>query len=335
LGDSTRRKAKAIGLFSGGLDSILATCLLAEQSVEISLLHFLMPWQTESEDGVRAGRMAEQLGQPLEYLTLEDDYIAMLKDPVHGYGKNFNPCIDCHIFMLRRARERMEELGAVLVFTGEVLGERPMSQRRPILDIIEQESGLNGRLLRPLSAKLLPETIPEKEGLIEREKLLDISGRNRKPQLDLAKKYGIIDFPAPGGGCLLTDRGYARRVKESLIHGEETIRHFRLLRLGRHFRLKSGAKAVVGRNQQENEKLTELAERGEILVEPTVVMGPTLLLLHIQNLSEDIDLAVNLCAGYSDACGPAGVKYWYAGEERFEEMTSAPIEESMLKSMHI
>jgi tRNA-specific 2-thiouridylase len=335
LGDNRKRRAKAVGLFSGGLDSILATRLLAEQSVEIVLLHFLMPWQTREEDGAKAGISAEGLGQPLEYIPLQDDYIAMLKAPTHGYGKNINPCIDCHIFMLSRARERMERDKADLVFTGEVLGERPMSQRKPMLDIIEQESGLSGRLLRPLSAKLLPETIPERVGLIEREKLLDISGRNRKPQLDLARKYGIMEFPPPGGGCLLTDRGYAGRVRESLAHGEETVRHFRLLRLGRHFRLPSGAKAVVGRNQGDNEKIAQLGESGEILMDPAVVMGPTVLLLNIKDLPADICSAANLCALYSDAKGPATVKYWNVGETQFQEINPSLIEESLLKSMHI
>lgn len=330
-----KRRAKVVGLFSGGLDSLLSAHLMVVQGAEILLLHFLMPWQTLEEDGRDVTKRAEELGLPLEFIHLDRDYIAMLKDPPHGYGKNMNPCIDCHIFMFRRAGERMEEMGWDLVFTGEVVGERPMSQRKPILNLIEREAGLVGRLLRPLSAKLLTETIPEKEGLIERDKLLVIEGRSRKPQMELAEEYGISEYSSPAGGCLLTDPAFSKRVRESFEWGEDTPRHFKLLRLGRHFRLPGGAKVVVGRNQGENERISELAQVGDMLLDPVGVMGPTVLLGKEGGISENVETAASLCARYSDGSVDIDVQVRRKGEEGVEVVVGRQLESDVIENLRI
>jgi tRNA U34 2-thiouridine synthase MnmA/TrmU len=224
----------------------------------------------------------------------------MIKNPKHGYGSNMNPCIDCRIFMLRKAKKYMEEHGAKFIFTGEVLGQRPMSQHGKALKIVEQESGLENLILRPLSAKLLKTTIPEEKKWIDRDKLLSIQGRRRIPQMELAEQLGIKDYPCPAGGCRLTDPQFAERLKESFDHGEDTISDINLLKYGRHFRLESGAKVVVGRNEEENKVLPRFFHKNDILMEVTNVGSP-LTLLKKSKGKGDIKEAANLCVRYSDA----------------------------------
>jgi len=203
--------------------------------------------------------------------------------------------------MFSRARERMEEVGAAFVFTGEVLGERPMSQRREAMRLIERESGLDGRLLRPLSARLLPPTIPEKEGLVDRDKLLAIGGRSRKPQIALAEQYNIGDYPCPAGGCRLTAPGFARRMRDLVRHKEDfDLNDVNLLKVGRHFRLSPEVKVVVGRNQEENHRILALAKERDILFEVQDWGGPVAL-LRGQASEREIHLAAAITARYSDA----------------------------------
>ena len=211
-----------------------------------------------------------------------------------------NPCIDCRIFLFQKAKKYMEEIGARFIITGEVLGQRPMSQHKKALNIIEKESETEGLVVRPLSAKFFPPTIPEEKKWIDREKLLSIKGRRRIPQMELAKEFGINDYPCPAGGCRLTDHGFAKRLREAFEHDEDTIKDIRLLRYGRQFRLESGAKVIVGRNEEENKILKGFQDENDIIMEVTGVGSPIVLLKKIRG-KNDIKKAATLCVRYSDA----------------------------------
>ncbi len=287
---------KAIGLISGGLDSMLAAKLLQQQGIEVIGLAFKSPFFSVS----RAKEAAERLKIPLKVLDITEELIKVVRDPKHGRGSQMNPCIDCHILMLKKAAEVMKKEGAHFVFTGEVLGQRPFSQTKAALKLIEREAGLEGLLLRPLSAKLLPKTIPEEKGYVKREGLLAIQGRGRKLQMDLAEKFGLGDYPSPAGGCLLTDPSFSRRLKDLLEHSEEiTRRDLELLKIGRHLRLSKDTKAIVGRKEGENRKLQELFLPGDLLMEPKDGPGPVLLLPKGGRESE-WPKAAAICLRYSD-----------------------------------
>lgn len=208
------RKIKALALFSGGLDSILAVKLILNQDIDVVALNFASPFSCYSKNALGVAEAANHLGVTLEVLRLDDEYLEIIRDPNHGYGKNMNPCIDCRIHILRKAKNYAKKIGADFIFTGEVLDERPMSQHLAALKIVEEESGLKGNILRPLSARLLPKTVIEKKGLVDRQKLLDIRGRSRKPQLRLAEEFNIKFYPSPAGGCLLTCREYANKLRD-------------------------------------------------------------------------------------------------------------------------
>ncbi|MGB9876425.1 MAG: tRNA 4-thiouridine(8) synthase ThiI [bacterium] len=311
---------KAIVLLSGGLDSTLAIKLLLEQGIDVIAVHFTSPFFRSSW----AVKTAREWGIPLLEIDITDDILKLLKAPPHGFGSQMNPCIDCHALMFRKAKEIMEEVGASFVATGEVLGERPMSQNREALRIVEKESGLEGLLLRPLSAKLLPPTIPEKEGWVDREKLLDIKGRSRKRQLELAEKWGIKDYPSPAGGCLLTDPQFSKRLKDLLDNKELTKENVVLLKLGRHFRLRKGVKLVVGRNKEENERIREFSREGGILLRAYSHKGPDGLLRGDGFDEEDIELAGKIIARYSDIEGGEKMKIKIEGDgEKIIEVEKA------------
>jgi len=284
-------KIKAIGLFSGGLDSAIAARLMMNQHIEVIAVTFKTPFAGEEW----ALKMGNVLGLDVEVVECCDDYMEIVKRPRFGYGKSMNPCIDCKIFMLRKAREFMESERASFVFTGEVLGQRPMSQQMGQLRLIEKESGLGGYLLRPLSAKLLELTIPEMEGVVDRERLLDIRGRGRREQIALARRFGFEEFATPAGGCLLTDPCFSARLKEALDHSEEDVE---LLKVGRHFRTESGGKIIVGRNEEENRRIEDLAGEKDALLEILDFPGPTVLLKN--GAEKDVDIAASLALTYSD-----------------------------------
>ena len=285
---------KCIAMLSGGLDSILAVRLMQEQGVEVQAINFSIDFCAcimQNGENV-ATRAAKSLGVPIKVIDITEEYIEILKNPSHGYGANINPCIDCKIFMLKKAKDMMAEFGASFIITGEVLGERPMSQRMDALNIITRDSGLKGFLLRPLSAKLLDSTIPEKEGIVDRKRLLDISGRSRKPQFALATKYGIKGYPNPAGGCLLTDPGFTNRVKDLITHDALTIGDLKLLTVGRHFRISPLAKLAVGRDQEENAALEALAKEKDVLLQLKDHQGPLALLRGVHD-----DSIIALAAG--------------------------------------
>ncbi len=270
---------KAIVLFSGGLDSILAARLMMELGVEIHCVTYFIEFAMCGGGPSAAVKAANMLGVSLKVVDITAEYLEMFKKPKHGYGANINPCIDCKIFMLKKAKEYMHEVGASFLVTGEVLGERPMSQRKDALNIIEKCAGVRGILLRPLCAKLLTPTIPEAEGVIDREKLLDIRGRSRKPQFALAEKFGIKEYPNPSGGCLLTDPGFTKRVRDLMAHEGLSVRGLALLKMGRHFRLGETTKLIIGRDSEENDGLTRLLKKGDICFRLRDHEGPLAVLI--------------------------------------------------------
>lgn len=260
-------------LLSGGLDSILAVKTLQRQGIKVTGLSF----ESYFFDAMAACRAAKTLKIPLKVIDFYKEHLAVVKNPEHGYGKSMNPCIDCHTLMFKKAKEVMQKNSFDFVATGEVLGERPMSQNLRSLKLIEKGSSLSGYLLRPLSAKLLTPTIPEQQGLVVRKKLFDIVGRSRKKQMALAKKWGILHYPAPAGGCLLTDRGFGQRLRELLrVYPQCSNNDINLLKYGRHF-WSDKIKIIVGRNKQENREIKKLAQRGDISIEMKDYPGPTTL----------------------------------------------------------
>jgi tRNA U34 2-thiouridine synthase MnmA/TrmU len=269
---------KAIALLSGGLDSTLAIRSVLEQGIEVEAINFITPFCTCSpkDNGcLISKRVAENLGIRLQIKNISRDYLNIIRYPKYGYGKNLNPCIDCRIFMFKKAAELMRSKGASFIITGEVLGERPMSQRRDAMNIIERDAHLKGLILRPLSAKLLPLSIPEKEGWVDRDKLLNIQGRSRKPQMRLAEQWDIKEYACPAGGCLLTDPVFARRLKDLMNENIGfTLNDVHLLKIGRHLRLSQNTKAIVGRNEKENKKLMTFVENGDMVIEKSDLPGP-------------------------------------------------------------
>jgi tRNA-uridine 2-sulfurtransferase len=316
-------KVKAISLLSGGLDSILATELVRRQGIEVIAFNVKTPFGIPKKDGTsEAQQAAEQLKVPLVVQCVDREYIKMLRNPKHGYGKNINPCVDCKIFILKQANKYAKEVGADFLFTGEVLGERPMSQHGPALKTIAEESGLKGKLLRPLSAKLLVETDAEKKGLIDRSNLLSIQGRSRKPQFELAKEYGITVYPSPAGGCLLTCEEYAKKLRDLFDHKKRvSMEDIALLRAGRHFRVGEN-KFIVGRNQAENNFLTTHRAKSDFFFELATIVGPTTLLQGPKTKAA-VETAAKLTAFYSDSKTlQATVKY---GRENFNKTVTVPL----------
>ncbi|MFH1830309.1 MAG: tRNA 4-thiouridine(8) synthase ThiI [Pseudomonadota bacterium] len=289
-------KVRAISLLSGGLDSLLAIKVLEEQGIEVVGITFVSPFFGSKN----AERGAAQLDVELVVLDITDEHLAMVKGPRHGYGKYMNPCIDCHALMIKRAGQIMEKEGYALIATGEVLGERPMSQNRQSLNTVARNSGFGDYLLRPLSAKLLPPTKPETEGLVDRERLFAIEGRSRKPQMELAKKYGIKSYVQPAGGCLLTDPHFSVRLTELFKENPDAdAEEVSLLKLGRHFRLSSGAKVIVGRDEKDNERIMTHLNADRTLIISDITPGPVALLIGSAD-QKDTDMAAKLCASYAD-----------------------------------
>jgi tRNA U34 2-thiouridine synthase MnmA/TrmU len=296
---------KAIILLSGGLDSTIAAELMNREGLELFAVNFKTPFclcdrrSSNVGCGSNARRVADALGIELKIINATKDFLEVLKNPKHGYGANMNPCIDCRILFFRKSKQLMEEIGASFIITGEVLGQRPMSQFRRQMDLIEKEAGLDGLVLRPLSAKLLPPTTPEKMGWISRERMLDIAGRSRKPQIALAKDLGISDYPCPAGGCLLTDHVFARKIRDLIDHDELDMPNIDLLKVGRYFRLSENAKLVVGRNESENSVLSLLAKNGDYLFGPASIKGPVAVGRGAFT-SELLEVACRIVTRYSD-----------------------------------
>ncbi|MEM2855891.1 MAG: hypothetical protein QW416_02155 [Candidatus Nitrosocaldaceae archaeon] len=292
---------KVVALLSGGLDSTLSVKIMKDQGFDVKALAIKTPFcdfDCGHGCGFKVMEVADRLGVDLKTVYIGDEYIEMLKNPKHGYGSGMNPCIDCRIMMYKEAKKYMEEIGAEFIITGEVLGQRPMSQNKRALKIIELEGDLEGKVLRPLSGKNLEPIEAEKKGIIDRNKLLSIRGRSRKTQFRLAKELGIVEYPNAAGGCLLTDPQFSKRVKDLLKYvNKPTLNDIELLKIGRHFRL-DNSKLIVGRNKEENEKIKALALDDDILLETRDYKGPVGLLRKDPN---DIMQASMIVLRYSDA----------------------------------
>jgi tRNA U34 2-thiouridine synthase MnmA/TrmU len=324
------KKKKVVALLSGGLDSQLAIKMMQEQGFDVSAVAIKTPFcdfDCGRGCGFEIRERADDLDVNLKTVYLGDEYIEMLKHPKHGIGAGFNPCIDCRSMMFDAAKKHMEEIGAEFIISGEVLGQRPMSQHAPALRTIENESDLVGKIVRPLSAALLPETDPEKDGLIKRENLGMIRGRTRRGQLDMAKKYGIENPPNAGGGCLLTEPHFGIKAKDLFSHTKNpTINDIDLLKIGRHFRLDEETKFIVGRNKDENEMIKAIALPGDILLEAKDFVGPVSI-LRGSNTKQHLKFASSITLRYSDAPNNEQAIVSIRDNDLVEEIASKSAEE--------
>ncbi|HXX87739.1 MAG TPA: hypothetical protein VEH86_04760 [Candidatus Acidoferrum sp.] len=296
---SKDRRIKAIALLSGGLDSTLAVKLMLDQGIDVEAVNFVSPFCLCGKGGCGASEVAKNLNMPLRTINVGEGYLRIVRKPRFGYGKNMNPCIDCRIFMLKKAKEYADETGASFIITGEVLGQRPMSQHGRALDLIEHEAGLEGKILRPLSARLLPPTEAEKKGLVNRESLPEIEGRSRKKQIRLAQDLKVSGYSCPGGGCLLTCKEFAGKLKDLFEHKKRvSLKDVQLLKLGRHFRFEKN-KIIVGRNQAENKRLVQMKMPNDYCFEAQDCGSPITLLQGPKTKSA-IEKAAQLTAYHSD-----------------------------------
>ncbi len=296
---------KAIALYSGGLDSTLAILVMQKLGVDVTAITFLNHFGCDISDKSSCSKdpfaASVKFDFKVKLAHLSDKFLDIVKNPRYGHGKNMNPCIDCRILMLNEAREFMKLTGSDFLITGEVLGQRPMSQRKDCFPMMDKAAGVKGLVLRPLSGKLLPVTIPEEKGLVNRELLYDFNGRSRKPQMALAKAFGLTEYPAPAGGCLLTEPIYSFKLKD-LLHYSKHPEHkdINLLRLGRHFRFSPDCKIIVGRNEEENTAIKALADEEDFLLNVEGAGSPlTIIRGHVTDAA--VALAASLCARYSDA----------------------------------
>jgi tRNA-uridine 2-sulfurtransferase len=324
-------KVKAVGLFSGGLDSLLAIKIVQGQGIDVTAISFRSPFFiAEEEKKKKLEKIAKEQKFNIHFIELKEDYLKLIKNPPHGHGKNINPCIDCHAFMLKKAKKYAKKINAKIIFTGEVLNERPMSQNLGSLKIVEEESGLKNILIRPLSAKLLDITNQEKKGLIDRNKLLNLQGRQRKKQFELAKKYKIKEFETPAGGCLLTCEAYSNKLKDLFNNNLNfSIEDVKLLKFGRHFRIREN-KIIVGRNNKDNLALKKLKKSSDLIFEAKDYVGPTTLLQGKKD-KISIELAARLTARYSDADKEEVMIKYGAKEIKVKKMDDIDLEKIRIK----
>ncbi|MDD2600127.1 MAG: tRNA 4-thiouridine(8) synthase ThiI [Kiritimatiellae bacterium] len=320
MSEKAAKVGRGLSLLSGGLDSQLAICILREQGLHMEAVVFKSPFfKIES-----AKSAALDMGVKLHVVSFTRDILELIKDPPHGFGGNLNPCIDCHALMIKRAGEMMRSMGFDFVATGEVLNQRPMSQRRVALEIVAQSSELGDRLVRPLSALLLEPTQPELDGIIDRSQLLRLNGRGRRPQMELAKKFGLKSYPSPSGGCLLTESGFCRRLNDMRNRGAlDDERLVWMLLYGRHLALPGGGKCIVGRDNRDNAALKQARQLEDVMIHTVNIPGPTVL-LPLGGTPADIELAASICASYGDHGGAHEVMVRiHQGEHTLEQ--SAPV----------
>ncbi len=318
---------------SGGLDSILAVKVMQEQGIEVEGVAFETPFFSAD----RAVEASRAIDLPLTVVNITEEHLVMLRAPRYGYGKNMNPCIDCHILMLKKAGEIMESRGDDCILTGEVLGQRPMSQGKQSLHVVAKRSGYQPYIIRPLSALLLPATVPETEGKVDRTRLLDIQGRGRKRQIELAERYRITGYATPAGGCLLTDAGFSKRLRDLFEHDTDVeIRDLELLKVGRHLRLNNTTKIIVGRKQGENAIISHLSGDHDIVIKMKDLPGPTVLVPYGCD-DQELRRAASICALYGRFRGDKeAVVTWRTGEGgplRYVEV--APAEDQEVRKLII
>lgn len=333
-------KRKALALYSGGLDSILACRVVMNQGIDVKAIHFITPFfgydKKGREDGVKSYTFA-RYGIKLEIVDVSYDYLEIIKHPKHGYGKNLNPCVDCKIFLISKARKLLDEEEASFLITGEVLGQRPMSQRHDAMRIIERDSETEGILLRPLCAKHLKPTIPEERGWVDRDKLLDFKGRGRKSQMILAEQLGIKGYPTPAGGCLLTDSKISARIRWLLNRcADVSINDLLLTKVGRHFALTEETLLVVGRFDGENKQIAQRRQKGDFLLELSENPGP-LSLLRGPLTPQILEIAASITVRYSKARNDKRVKVAYReeGKHLAQEIRVNPIPDQDLENYRI
>jgi len=326
--------SKAIALYSGGLDSILAVLIMKRLGVDVTAVMFDIEFGCNVSR--KSGRRTNLPGFAVETCYIGYKFMELVKDPKFGHGKNMNPCIDCKILMLKEARKLMEERGADFLVTGEVLGQRPMSQRKDVLHRIEKEAGVVGLVVRPLSGKLMRPTIAEEKGWIDREKLCAISGRSRKTQIAMAEELGLKEYPQPAGGCLLTDPTFSSRLNELLSFNPSPAMHeIRLLKVGRHFRSRDGRKIVVGRDEADNLALGNLIARDEYAIQVDGDYGSPLVLAESGMSDDGLKLAAELCARYSAARKLPSVKIKITRNEESYSLEVKPTDESTIERYRI
>jgi tRNA-specific 2-thiouridylase len=317
-------------MISGGLDSILAAKLVKEQGIEVIGICFKSHFFNEKN----AIKMTKQIGIPLEVVDFSDEHFKMVKNPKHGHGKNMNPCIDCHAMMMRQCGELLEKFHADFIITGEVLNQRPMSQNRSALDIVKNESGIGRKILRPLCAKNLNPTEMEIEGLIDREALMDIKGRNRKVQMELAEKWGIVDYPSPAGGCKLTEPNYSLRLRELVAHKEDiSEKELELLKIGRHFRVSKDAKIISARTEEEGELLKQLLTKEDLIFLSKEYTGSIVVIIGTAT-NEDIEFAAKVSGRYSKGKEEkiVTVNYMEYGNYIYKSIDAAPAKEEEINN---
>lgn len=325
--------SKALGLLSGGLDSSLAAVALKRQGIDVTGIAFVTPFFGAG----RAVKAAHAMEIPLIVQDISEVHLEVLKHPRYGYGKNLNPCIDCHALMFRLAGRIMEERGFDFLFSGEVLGQRPMSQNINALKAVANHSGFPERILRPLSAKLLPITVMEEQGLVDRAQLLDIQGRSRRRQQELAKQWGIVDYPSSGGGCLLTEASFTGRLRDLLEHQPDcTPTDIELLKVGRQFRLSSKAKLTLGRNETDNTAIRDLLPPESLLVRARGVAGP-LGLVSGHPDEQDLASAAALVASYGKGKDLKEVTVAFQTQQDGEEklITVAPMQRNAAEKLQV
>ena len=307
---------KAIALFSGGLDSTLAMKLIIDQGIEVLAVNISTGFGSTKDRKEHMQSMCDQVGAEFKIIDIENEYLQdVLFSPKHGYGKNFNPCIDCHAKMFAVAKRIMEAEGASFLISGEVMGQRPMSQNKDALQTVLNESNCDGLLLRPMSAKMLTPTIAEEKGWVDRERLESITGRSRERQLSLAKEIGLEDFESPGGGCLLTDENFGKKMFDYIAHENDfEVQDIPVMKFGRHLRLSDGAKLVVGRNKEENEHLQNINNDKYYHAKTVGIPGPHALLSKSASES-DKELATKVILTYTKARQEDNFSILYDGTE--------------------
>ncbi|MBM4136977.1 MAG: DUF814 domain-containing protein [Nitrospira sp.] len=326
---------RAVALFSGGLDSTLAILTMLKQGIEVKAVTFTH-FATDISDGSLSYSCVEKFGFEVQFCHLSDSFMEIVKNPRFGYGKNMNPCIDCKILMLKEAKKLMDAVGSDFIVTGEVLGQRPMSQRKNVLSLIDKEAGVKDYVLRPLSARLLKVTAPEAKGIVNRDMLYGFSGRSRRPQMALAIEFGLTGYLSPAGGCLLTEPNYAHRIKDLLRYNDNPdFKDLSLLKIGRHFRFSPSCKIIVGRNETENEMILSLSEESDYVLKVEGVGSPITLVTG-ETTEEALKVAASICARYSDAKHLSFVDVSVFNKKGLKYLMNVqPVQDSILKTCRI